>query len=118
MKVGLKVFWSNVLKFASERVAPALESDTQRFVLGFVLGGTGASKVLTENPMARALGLVDEQGNVDVGELEQCCRSGFCFQNVYPLDRFGLPTKGLTQDDADAFFGQFRASAPTGEVKT
>ena len=118
MKVNPKVFKANVLKFATERIAPALDSDGQRFVLGFVLGGTSALKVLTENPIAKVLGLVDEQGNVDVGELEQCCRSGFCFQNVYPLDRFGLPTKGLTQDDADAFFGLFRTPAPTGEVKT
>ena len=114
MVITVDNFINKVVAFTKNRIAPKLSEEPNKVILG-VKAYFMPKKIrdfFTSNSDARSL-LLNEDGMIDIGDLEGAIMSGFECGGRYPF----LGVCDLNKDDAIEFIEYIKGESTTKEVK-
>ena len=66
----------HIIEYTTAKIIPQIPDNLTKFMVGAALG-IGAVNIARYEPQARALGIVDEQGNVNVELAKKAIAEGF-----------------------------------------
>lgn len=101
MKLTVEKLNDYIVQYVKGHLIPNAKLQTTKFKLGFALG-TGAicvNPAMVEN--AKALGIADENGNIDIDLLKKATNSGMEAAGDLRIDPLGM---NLERADIDKFF--------------